>query len=202
MSRDDVPDPTGASRPEERCLQCERVLLPTEDVERTGDGGVFCRSCFESLRGQVETVVRVQGSDINYGTAAVGGVLGGALGSLVWWGFTVLTKISFGLVAIVIGFAVGKGIQMATGRKRSRGLQLLAAGISVVAYVYATYCVNRTFILRELEDPTVTIPLAPDPSLMFQVVRAGFNFFDVIFLAIVVWQAWKMLAPFRLPRAS
>jgi len=182
---------------ETRCLECNRVLAPDEDRENTPDGS-FCRSCFNTLRDQIHAAVRAQGSGVNYGAAALGGVIGGILGAMLWWGFTVVTKISFGLVAVVIGFAVGQGIRMTTGGKRSRALQVLGALIALIAYFYATFLVNRTFILRQLADRNLTIPFFPDPVLMYRVISAGFGIFDLVFLAIVVWQAWKMNAPFRL----
>jgi len=148
----------------------------------------------------IERAVAGQSEDISYGAAAVGGALGGAIGAAVWWGFTAATKVGFGLVAVVIGFAVGKGVTSLAGGKRSIGLQILSTGIAAVSFVYATYLVNRTFIERAFaeEGQAIALPLAPNLELLAQVVAAGFEAFDVVFLGIVLWQAWKMPAPVRL----
>ena len=111
------------------CLQCGEVISNSEDAVATDDGS-FCKPCFSKLKIEIEHAVRQQSADINYPSAAVGAVLGGIAGAVVWWGFTVVTSISFGLVAVVIGIAVGKGIMLFTGGKRSRGLQGLAVGVS------------------------------------------------------------------------
>jgi hypothetical protein len=182
------------------CLQCGAVISSAEDAVATDDGP-FCRPCFSQLKGQIEHALRQQGADINYPSAAVGAVLGGAAGVLVWWGFVVVTNISFGLVAVVIGLAVGKGILMFTGGKRSRGLQGLAAGVSALAFFYASYLVNRTFILKyikEEEGVEASLPFVPDLGMFVGVVEANFQFFDLIFLAIVVFQAWKIPAPYKI----
>ncbi len=180
-----------------RCLQCDRMLSEGEDREQT-QGGVFCRTCFETLRGQVHQVVQQQSADIPWGAAAIGGALGGVLGAIVWWGFTVVTNIVFGLVAIVIGFLVGKGIAMFTGGKRSLGLQVMAVSITLVSYFYASFLVNRTFILQAFAGQGVEVSFFPDPELFYNVIAARFRFFDLIFIAIALWQAWKMPAPIRL----
>ena len=62
---------------------------------------------------------------------------------------------------------------------------------------------NRSLILDYYakESPadvaSLMIPWLPDPGLLVEVVRAGFGMFDFFFLAIVLYQAWKIPAPFR-----
>jgi hypothetical protein len=186
-----------------RCRQCDRVLAEADDREVTS-GGVFCAPCFAALKRHLEAIVAGQGADINYVNAALGGLAGGALGAVVWWGFTVVTHVSFGLVAVVIGFLAGKGIVMATGGKRSLNLQVMSMVIAAIAYAFASYLVNRSFILQAIAaDPSLqtagaTLPIFAPPALMFAVIRSGFQVFDLVFLAIVIYQAWKMPAPFKL----
>ncbi len=187
------------------CAQCNRVLAEGEPRETTS-GGVFCQPCFAALRQQVEAAVAQQGEGINYVNAVAGGLGGGVVGALVWWGFTVLTHVSFGLVAVVIGVLVGKGVVMATGGKRTPALQAISVAIAAVAFFYATFLVNRSFILKSvaeqtgLHDAGIAIPFVPSPSLMLTVVKAGFQFFDLVFLAIALYEAWKIPSPFRLGR--
>jgi hypothetical protein len=185
------------------CAQCGRALPDPADRVEVEDRA-FCRSCYETLRHQIQMAVARQGADINYSGAVVGGLLGGAAGALVWWGFTVTTHIAFGLVAIVIGLAVGHGVLRFSGGKRARGLQILSTAISGVSFFYATYLVNRSLILRvwsEQGGGPASLPWLPDAALFAEVVRANFGIFDFVFLAIVLYQAWKIPAPFRLPPA-
>ena len=113
-----------------QCSQCScELTLSTGTVDT--DDGAFCRSCYEQLVEHVQAVVGAQSEDINYPMALIGGMIGGLGGAMIWWGFTVVTNIAFGLVAIVIGIGVGKGILIATGQKRSVSLQVISVGISI-----------------------------------------------------------------------
>lgn len=176
------------------CAQCETSLNEADDVEAT-DNGVFCRDCYTQLAAQVRDMVDQQGQDIDYSKATIGALIGGIVGALVWWGFTVITKIEFGLVAVVIGFTVAKGILFFTGGKRSQGLQILAVAVSALSYFYANYLVSRTWIIEEYPQMADAMGFLPDPSLFFEITRLTFGMFTLIFLAIVVWQAWSMVAP-------
>ena len=182
-----------------RCAECGTVLAEGQDRETTDDG-VLCRPCFNNLTEQVRQVVAAQGADINYANAVVGGLGGAVVGILCWWGFTVATSISFGLVAIVIGFTVGKGIVMMTGGKRHLNLQIMAVVISALSFFYASYLVNRTFIQRAYleQGEELVLPLLPAPGMLVEVVGLNFGMFDMVFLGIVLFQAWKMPAPIPL----
>ena len=188
----------GFPEAEVRCAECHTLLAPGQDREETSSG-VFCRVCYDNLAGQVHSVVSAQGEGINYPLALVGGLAGGVAGATAWWGFTVVTNISFGLIAIIIGIAVGKGIVMATG-KRAVSLQVMSVTISVCSYFAATYMVIRSFVNEspEMVEAGITLPLVPDLALAIEVIGSGFEMFDLIFLGIVVWEAWRVTAPLSL----
>lgn len=190
---------TEGTAPEPVCAQCGTTLAEGQDRETTDDG-VFCRPCFNNLTEQIRQVVAAQGTDINYINALVGGLIGAAIGVVVWWGFTVVTEIAFGLVAIVIGFTVGKGIVLMTGGKRHLNLQIMAVAISALSFVYASYLVTRSFIIQGYAETgeEIVLPLLPSPALLYEIVALSFGIFDLVFLAIVLFQAWKMPAPIEL----
>ena len=186
---------------EVRCLECDTVLAEGAPNVKTDDG-VFCVDCFERLKQQVQRAIAVQSQDIDLPRALVGAVGGGMLGAALWWGITVATNVRLGLIAVVIGIAVGKGIVTLTGGKRARALQVLSVVVSVLAYAAGTYLTNRTFILRYLatHGKAMDLPLVPeDPALFFRVATAAASPFDLLFLAFLVHQAWKIPAPLRLP---
>ena len=185
---------------QETCAQCGKVLSEGDRVA-AGDR-VFCVSCHAALRQELQTAFQAMSEDINYPNAALGAALGGAVGVLVWWGFTAATGWSIGLIAIGIGWAVGWGTVRFSGGKRSQGLQVLSALVACASWVAASYLVNMTFINREFAKggDAFRVPFPP-PSLEVagKVLGAGFGIMDVVFLAIMVWEAWKFPRPIRLP---
>ena len=199
---DPTNEQTGGGTPV-NCAECGLQLADGQERQQTEDA-VFCRPCFERLTLEVDRAIAVQGQDVNYTMAFVGGLAGAALGAAAWWGFTVLTNIAFGLVAVVIAFAVGKGVTMLSGGKRHLNLQIMSVAISFLAFVYASFLVNRTFILRFLaeEGQEGAINLLPSPDVFYEVVIAGAGVMDLVFLAIVLYQAWKIPAPYQLAQAS
>ena len=181
------------------CSECHTRLAPGGSHVTTADGS-FCRPCFERLTMEIQQALGAQGRDINYAGALVGGVVGAALGIGAWWAFTVLTEIAFGLIAVVIGVAVGKGVVFLSGGKRHLNLQIMATALSVPAFFYATYLVNRTFIHKALADQgqAASLPLFPGPEVFLRVVQVGFGVMDLVFLGLVVYEAWKIPAPVQI----
>jgi len=182
------------------CAQCSKALT-IDDTVAAGDR-LFCRSCYVSLRAELEKVVASMSADVNYPQAAVGAVLGGVVGALAWWGFTVLTHIAFGLFAVAIGFLVGQGAVRFAGGKRSGGLQALSIAVALLSYLFATYLVNMTFINKALADQGEAFRVGFPPQslgLLARVVTAQFGVMDFVFLAIVVYEAWRIPRPIALP---
>lgn len=179
------------------CIQCEQKLNEDDDREMT-DKGVMCRGCYDSLAAQVRALIEQQAEDINYPMAMIGALLGGIVGVVIWWGFTVITQFEFGLVAVVIAFTVAKGMLFLTGGKRSRGLQIMAVAISVIAYFYANYLVSRTWIIKEYPQMGESLGILPDMAMLIKITQLSFGAFTVIFLAIVVWKAWQLVAPVKI----
>src|ERR1043166_8362918 len=118
---------------EVRCLECNTAISEAQHSVRT-EKGVFCAECFERLKQQLKRVIAAQSADIDYPRAFVGALAGGVAGALLWWGFTVATHIAFGLVAVVIGEAVGRGILYLGENKRSQGLQILSTTVAVLSF--------------------------------------------------------------------
>ncbi len=187
----------------EVCAECGRHLAP-EDRVAAGDK-VFCSNCHSMLRQQLADAVRQMSEDINYPSAAFGAVLCGLAGVLAWWGVTVASKWSLGIIAVGVGWAVGWGTLRFAGGKRSQPLQMLAAGVATACWVLATYLVNMTFINQSLAkaNEPFRVPFPPASLEMFgDVMKSGFGIMDVVFLAIMVWEAWKFPRPLVIPETS
>ncbi|HEX4824692.1 MAG TPA: hypothetical protein VFV19_10280 [Candidatus Polarisedimenticolaceae bacterium] len=192
----------GSSVVAETCAQCGKTLS-TGDRVASGDK-VFCGSCYASLRAELEHAVGSMSTDIPWAKAAAGAVLGGAAGALAWWGFTVITHVALGLIAVAIGFLTGQGVVRFSGGKRSAGLQGLSVAVAVLSFFFATYLVNMTLINKMLAEKGTPghVPFPPtSPDMFLRVISAGFGVMDLVFLAIAIYEAWKIPRPVKLPRA-
>ena len=177
-----------------RCGRCQAALNESERV--TAGDRVFCRTCYDILKLQLRTGVAAMSQDINYPMAAVG--------ALAWWGVTVLTKIGFGLVAVVIGVLVGHGTLRFAGGKRSVGLQILAVAVGALSFLGAVYLVNMTFINDALAQrgDALRVSFPPTGLMMFYaVIAANFGIMKLVFLGIIVYEAWFIPRPIKLPSA-
>jgi hypothetical protein len=191
--------PTTTAPGATRCGRCQAALSESERVP-AGDR-VFCRTCYDILKVQVRTGVAAMSDGINYPMAAVGALLGGIAGALAWWGVTALTKIGFGLVAVVIGLLVGHGTLRFAGGKRSVGLQILAVAVGALSFLVAVYLVNMTFIndalARRGDAARVSFPPA-GLTMFYRVIAANFGIMKLVFLGIIVYQAWFIPRPIKL----
>jgi len=180
-----------------RCARCQSALGESERVP-AGDR-VFCRTCSDIVRLQTRTsVTAVPDSIINYPFAAVGAILGGAVGAIAWWGVTVLTHIGFGLVAVVIGLLVGHGTLRFAGGKRSVGLQVLAVVVGALSFLVGVFLVNMTFINAALAQRGEALRVTFPPvslNAFYRVIAANFGIMKLLFLGIIVYQAWFIPRP-------
>jgi hypothetical protein len=194
---------TAAPTASEACAQCGKALTADDRVP-AGDR-VFCHACYTSLRAELEQAVTAVTSNINYVNATLGALLGGVAGVLLWWGFTAVTHLALGLIAIAIGFLVGWGTVRFSGGKHSHGLQALSIGVALLSYLCATYLVNMTFLNKAFAEQGDPRRLGFPPASLEQfvaVVRMDFGIMDLVFLAIVIYEAWKIPKPPVLPPAA
>jgi len=184
-------NPPTATPTETRCARCRAALRESDRV--TAEDRVFCRTCYDILKLELRRGVATMSEDINYPRAVLGAVLGGVVGVLAWWGFTVLTKIGFGLVAVA-RFA---------GGKRSVGLQAVSVAVGVLSFLVAVYLVNMTFINEALvqrgESWRVTFPPA-SLDMFYKVAALNFGIMKLVFLGIVAYEAWIIPRPVKLSR--
>lgn len=179
--------------PPTQCMECEQAVNDGDAVKT--ENGVFCTTCYNRLLAQFETLVQDTGRHINYPVALMGALIGGALGVVAWWGFTYVTHYAFGLIAIVIGMAVAKGIDLSTGGKRSRGLQGIAISVTLLSYFYADYLVTRSFAIREDHLLADRLTLIPSMDIFYRVCSYNLDAMSLVFLGIALWQAYRMTQP-------
>lgn len=75
----------------------------------------------------------------------------------------------------------------------------------MTSYATATYLVNMTFINRALAARGDLFRVSFPPTSLesgYHVLSASFGVMDLVFLAIVVYEAWRIPRPLQLRSAS
>jgi hypothetical protein len=162
------------------CTNCSSEIT---SVYHEANGQVVCADC----RATLEDVMRGVGSGGGrFGRALIFGLIGAAVGSGIYYGVLALTGYEIGLIAIVVGWLVGKGVSTGANHRGGWLYQALAIGLTYVAIV-------STYIPMAMKEG-VDAPLV----VMFIVsliapVAAGFsNIIGMAIIGFALYQAWAM----------
>jgi hypothetical protein len=197
---------------------CTRCGQPIRGSYYEANGNVVCGRCEAQLKWE-----RTEGSSIaRFLRAGFFGALAAALGSALYYGVAALTKMEFGLIAILVGFMVGGAVRYGSRGKGGWLYQGLAMFLTYASIV-STYV---PIILKAIseqskqqataggpgpEAQTAAAP-APEPAgaggaLLGLVIGvallmalafaapflAGFeNIMGIIIIAIGLYEAWKI----------
>jgi hypothetical protein len=91
----------------------------------------------------------VLGAESSLLGGVVGGLVGAVLASALWFGVVAITNWQIGLVAIVVGFVVGKAVVFGAGGRGSIPLVAVSAVFTLAALVVSEYLVIYHFISQE-----------------------------------------------------
>ena len=128
--------------PAPACRQCARTISGSYYEI---NGQPFCPEC----RGQIEESVHVDMGVWGVVRAVGAGVGAGIVGALLYYGLLALSGYEFALIAIVVGYLVGRAVRWGSGNRGGRGYQVLAVAITYVAIV-STYV---PFIVEGFKAP-------------------------------------------------
>jgi hypothetical protein len=146
-------DPAG---PPARTI-CSICQQPIGDSYFTLGTQLACERC----KSQVELAGVQRRGPSAVAKAVVFGSLWGLLGAAVWWGVRVAAGYEVGLIAIAIGYFVGRAVFAASGHRGGAGFQALA-----VALTYFWICANYVpDIVKELASmPDQELAQSEDPG--------------------------------------
>jgi len=140
-------------------------------VEKNRPAGLTCAACnqpilntYFALGNQVlcdpcKTVATAppEGSGFaRFVKAVLFGTIAGLLGAAIWYAIRIVTNLEIGLIAILVGFLVGKAVHTASGRKGGIGYQILA--------VLITYCCIAANYLPDVYQAFASNPTEQESS--------------------------------------
>jgi hypothetical protein len=143
------PDPRPTNSPDD--LQFDKV--ETESTEETDSQQATCTSCaralvdeYHSVNGQpvceicrmkAEAAYQAKRGPGAWVKALAYGFGAAVVGSIAYWAFIAITNIELGLMAIGVGWLVGKAVMKGTGDRGGRPYQILAVLLTYFAITFA-----------------------------------------------------------------
>lgn len=165
---------------------CSQCLKPLSGSYYSANGGVLCSACGENL-----TRTLADGVDpTRLIKATAFGLVGGAIGSGIYYAILAITGYEIGLVAILVGYLVGRGMQMGSGGQGGWAYQAIAVALTYVAIV-VTYIpmILRAFREAQIEPPLGTLFLI---AIKAPVMAGVENIIGMLIIGFALFQAWKM----------
>jgi len=138
---------------------------------------------------------RIEAQDdgkVNYLGAILLGFAAALLASLLWYGFVILTNIQFGLIAVIIGWAIGFGVVMGSGNKRGAGLVVISLLLTLFAMMYSQYLVIRHFVNKEAGEAVLGIVADPVSLVVVNMIYIKEDLLTLLFWAIALYGAFKL----------
>jgi hypothetical protein len=135
---------TGDSAGSQPCVACKRSF---SGPYFHAQGHVVCPACAERIQSGQQAPPA-----ISLAKAALYGCGAGLLGCTIYAAVAILFDIEFGLIAILVGWLVGKAIRHASGGLGGRPQQILAV---VITYFSITTSYIPVYIAHEVKHPTV-----------------------------------------------
>ncbi len=163
-------------------LTCTRCTAAIQNVYHQAGGQVVCSLCRTRIESQAAA-----GGDL--GKALLYGAGAAAAGAAIYYGFLVFTKSEWALIAILVGFMVGKAVNVGSG---GRGGAMYQG--SAVALTYASIVAAYAAFLNQAFDGVLVQAMGP-VRLFLEAAKFPFIDIDPINLLIIgvgLFQAWSM----------
>lgn len=119
------------------------------------NGQTVCEACCYKLREAEPTGTR-GGRALR---AIAGGVGAGLAGAILYWLILAVTGYEFSLIALIVGYGVGKAVRWGSGGRGGRAYQALAIVLTYLAIVSAYVPLMVTAITKQNAAQAQTAPL-------------------------------------------
>ena len=153
---------------------------------RHGGHSAVCPSCV----GKVEMELVEMTSHPNFGGAVLLGALAALAGSIAWYGFTLVTDREYYILALGIGWLVGKAVVLGSGNKRGVGLQAVAGLLAFVGVMGGRYLLVNHFVTTIAPDQVSSwLTFNQFMAINGQLLQHGSGFAELIFSVVAVCYA-------------
>jgi len=143
-----------------------------------------------------ETIAALR-SRQNFAAAIPAGLAAAVVGAVVWALFTYLTGIALGLIAVAIGALVGWAVRT-VGRGVDPQFGVLGALCAALGWALGTVLCDVAFVAKDAGRPFLDVLAALGGGETIALAFRAADAMDILFLAIAVWEGWKLSRAYRL----
>ena len=135
------------------CAMCSQSI---QSVYYEASGSVVCARC----RGKLESSIGSAGKGGRVLRALLFGIVAAVAGSIVYYAIRAATGYEIGIVAILVGWGVGRAIFLGSGKRGGRGYQVLAVGLTYMAMATTYVPMARDAVMeKKAAERSATAPL-------------------------------------------
>ncbi|HET6230088.1 MAG TPA: hypothetical protein VFE05_08465 [Longimicrobiaceae bacterium] len=178
----DSAEPAAAVAIEAQSIECAFCRTGIDDSYHEVGGRVACTSCRKGVEAELARGATPGGLVLAFVLGTGAAVLGAAL----YLAMVYFLNVEIGLVAILVGWLVGKAVRKGAGGRGGVPYQVTAAVLTYLAIltIYVPYQLGQGGALF--------------PALLVAPVAEGFkNVLGILIMGFGVLQAWRMTAPAR-----
>ena len=153
-----APTTTGGAGPE--CGSCGRAI---EDQYWSVGTAVICSACRTSLALEQGNAVRLDARGRRFAMALLLGIGGMIAGAAIWYGVAKFLDLEIGLIAILLGWLVGKGVMKGSGERGGRRYQVMAVlltylgiGLGYLPFVFAEVAKQEASVPPAISSDSTT----------------------------------------------
>lgn len=172
---------------------CSGCGQPITDTYFTHGASTICPRCQPAFSEKL--------GRSSFGLALGYGALAGAAGALVWYGIRALTEYELGLIAIVVGVAVGIGVRKGAGPSPSKIYRVMAVVLTYLSIVSTYVPMIAADLMKDATEQSSAIVMvsyafaAGLALVMPAFLIGGGEIMGLIIIGIGLWEAWQRSAP-------
>ncbi len=139
------------------CSMCQKEGTTNEFVTLRGkdDQDVyFCPVCKEKLNQEFEDATK----NPNILRAVIAGSIAAIVGGVVWYFVTIFTGMEIGYISLGLGYLIGYGVYIGSGKKRGHMLQVISAMIAVIAIIIIEKFILDHFLTIYIQENLSEFP--------------------------------------------
>lgn len=116
------------------CSMCQKEGTTDQFITLQGNKGqnvYLCPECKEKTNESFENETK----NPNILLAIITGAIAATIGGAIWYFITITTGREIGYVSLGLGYLIGFGVYLGSGKKRGHQLQLISALLAIVAII-------------------------------------------------------------------